>query len=227
MSTPDSKMPSSKAKITPTALPPMYCKLRRFASLRWVVQEDSEGLWLKTGHILVMDMDDRSVRHRHLWFVLASEWPTDGERETFSCRAEEIVLPGVFPGDRNRTPICSIRPVGKSANNKDVVLKQFGEDFTFEPVRLGGHRTGRDRGDHPKYQRLFSGFVPTNVDIFGLSPGKESRPSGRGRRGLGSQPCAWTLDHWKGSISSALSLGPSNRSVIPAINMQYSKGFPG
>lgn len=34
--------------------------------------------WYKTGHVLVIDMEDG--RNRQPWFVLASEWPTDDDR---------------------------------------------------------------------------------------------------------------------------------------------------
>ena len=55
--------------------------LRRFASLGYVIQESKyvEGAWVKTGHVLVIDMGLKRARKRHPWFVLASEWPTDGE----------------------------------------------------------------------------------------------------------------------------------------------------
>lgn len=67
-------------------------KLRQFAALGWIMQEDRnvKGAWRKTGHVLVMDMDDRNIRHRQPWMVLASEWPTDGEetpKGTFTIKA--------------------------------------------------------------------------------------------------------------------------------------------
>lgn len=148
----DPKDFSFEGKSVPTIKAFQDDKLRRFASLGWVVQEDSQGLWKRTGHVLVMDMDDREVRHRQPWFVLASEWPSDGEETAegdFVIHAEETVsrgdntVAGVFPGDNNRTPICSIKPMHKSKNDRRVVLKQFGPDFQFEPVRLGGHRPVR------------------------------------------------------------------------------------
>lgn len=126
-------------------------KLRRVAALGWVIQSYSEGQWGKTGHVLVMDMGDKRARDRHPWFVLVSEWPTDGEETaegTFTYRAEERIYRdddtewGVFPGSKNRTPICMIKPMGKSDSSKPV-LNQFGKEFNFDTVRLGGHRRHR------------------------------------------------------------------------------------
>lgn len=101
--------------------------------------------WGKTGHVLVMEMDHRDIRHRHPWFVLAHEWPCDGwdECEDPNEYAGEIVWRGgpmnggVFPEHVNRTPICSIKPMGNSDPNVPI-LKQFGEDFNFEPGIVGG-----------------------------------------------------------------------------------------
>ena len=53
-------------------------KLRRFASLGWVSHVLPDGSWYKTGHVLVIDMEEG--RNRHSWFVLASEWPTDDDK---------------------------------------------------------------------------------------------------------------------------------------------------
>lgn len=122
-------------------------KLRRFASLGWVMQKRL-GEWTKTGHVLVMDIDDKQRRHRQPWLVLAAEWPTDSyktQEGEFEHRApREVPRPdktafGVFPGDDNRTPLCSIVPRGND-KSKIPTLKRFAEDFEFDPIRLGGHR---------------------------------------------------------------------------------------
>ncbi|KAL8842824.1 MAG: hypothetical protein Q9176_002460 [Flavoplaca citrina] len=127
-------------------------KLRRFAALGWVLQQGRNGKWNKTGHVLVIDMDDRNVRQRQPWLILASEWPTDGEETEdgdFTIHAEETVgrndrsAPGVFPGDNNRTPICRIMPMNKKAGTNVPVLGQLGDNFNFVPERLGGHRPAR------------------------------------------------------------------------------------
>ena len=141
---------SSKARKMVTIKPSDDNKLRRFKSLGFILQEDC-GVWTKTGHVLVIDMDDKVRRQRQPWFVLASEWPMDGEEtqgKDYICRAKETVLrpdkgaAGVLPGDRNRTPICEIRPMDASKNGIPV-LKQFGEGFKFKPVRFGGHRKAK------------------------------------------------------------------------------------
>lgn len=67
-------------------------RLRRFASLGWVIHVRPNGSWSKTGHALVMDMDEG--RNRHPWIVLASHWPSEFEdaEGNFTTYAEEKVL---------------------------------------------------------------------------------------------------------------------------------------
>lgn len=136
-------------------------KLRRFTSLGFILQEDA-GVWRKTGHVLVIDMDDRNLRHRQPWLVLASEWPADGEETQegdFTYRARETVFrpdkdaAGVLPGDNNRTTICEIRPMDES-KNEIPVLKKFSEGFKFKPVRYSGHRKARPSGNGPDLAKV-------------------------------------------------------------------------
>ncbi|KAI4207458.1 MAG: hypothetical protein LQ346_000587 [Caloplaca aetnensis] len=142
-------------------------KLRRFAALGWVIMENSEGEWEKTGHVLVMDMDDRAVRHRHPWLILASEWPTDGEETEdggFMIHAEEEVIrgdsiqSGVFPGDNNRTPICRLLPLNRDLNDGEILLQSLGEGFDFKPERKGGHRLHRDTAKGPDLARVMEWY---------------------------------------------------------------------
>ena len=124
-------------------------KLRRIAAIGWVIQQNSQGAWRKTGHVLVIDMGEKSARDRQPWFVLASEWPTDDQDEapdrTFTIKAGDKVasgdpaVPGILPGEYNRTPLGLVKPL-KGPNMSRPVLKQFGKNFVFEIVRLGGHR---------------------------------------------------------------------------------------
>lgn len=118
---------------------------------------ESNGRWRKTGHVLVMDMDDRDVRHRQPWLVLACKWPADYGDETpddsSTVTAEELLArnnrsePGVFPGDNNRTPICCIEPLETGPTSTDIpVLKQLGPDFCFAPRRDGGPRPVQVKG---------------------------------------------------------------------------------
>ena len=125
-------------------------KLRRFASLGWVIQEDGSGPYTKTGHVLVMDM--ATDRDRHPWFILAFNWPSEDEQfdGSFIVHAPERVFhndkytDGVFPGDSNRTTIGKISPFGKSENGTGPLLKRFSEDFEFTLLRDDAPRQGED-----------------------------------------------------------------------------------
>lgn len=82
----------------------------------------------------------------------ASKWPTDDEDEapdrTFTIKAGDRVArndttaPGILPGEDNRTPLGAVKPL-KGPDMNTPVLKQFGEDFVFETVHLGGHLAHR------------------------------------------------------------------------------------
>ena len=117
-------------------------KLRRFASLGWIILVQPDGSWSRTGHVLMIDMD--GGRNRHPWIVLASQWPREFEDADggFTDYAERRVLrddstqPGVLPGGHNRTSIARIDPMDKSS--EAPVLKQFGPNFAFSVVRIGG-----------------------------------------------------------------------------------------
>ena len=50
--------------------------LRRFLCLGWVIKLD-DNEWVRTGHVLVIDMDEAANKKRHPWFLLASEWYDD------------------------------------------------------------------------------------------------------------------------------------------------------
>ena len=116
-------------------------RLRRFASLGWVIQIRDDDSWFRTGHVLVIDMEGRG---RQPWLVLASHWPADEETSdgSFVLHAQKKVFlcdstqPGVLPGCRNRTPIGMI----DSPNKELPILKQFGPDFNFGVVRFNGDR---------------------------------------------------------------------------------------
>ncbi|KAL8650967.1 MAG: hypothetical protein Q9210_003511 [Variospora velana] len=144
----------SKATSTaanPLTITPAQDKtLRRFTSLGYVVMMDSVGRWRRTGHVLVMDMDVKHIRHRQPWLVLASEWPRDADTVLDDTEGGDMFYadstvdrndrnqPGVFPGDTNRTPICLIQPFGTISDQSDQrpVLLRLGPNFTFEPVRF-------------------------------------------------------------------------------------------
>lgn len=121
-------------------------RLRRFASLGWVIHVRPNGSWSKTGHALVMDMDEG--RNRHPWIVLASHWPSEFEdaEGNFTTYAEEKVLRddftqlGVLPGGSNRTPVAKLWTDDQDSNPIPM-LKRFGPEFKFEVLRLDGPRS--------------------------------------------------------------------------------------
>jgi len=121
-------------------------KLRRFASLGWVIRVDGET-WARTRHVLVKDVD--VGRDRHPWFVQASGWPSEFENVNggFTTYAEARVdrddawQPGVLPGGMNRTPVAKIVPYKLFDASSIPVLKQFGPDFDFLAERHGGDRS--------------------------------------------------------------------------------------
>ena len=115
-------------------------RLRRFASLGWVIYTRDDGTWEKTGHALVIDMEEG--RNHRPWLVLASHWPVNQEdsRGSFIVHAPEKVerndstTYGVLPGGHNRTPVARI-----DCTNENVpILQQFGSNFIFQAVRFGG-----------------------------------------------------------------------------------------
>lgn len=130
--------------------------------------EKSPGNWKRTGHVMVIDMDDRDIRQRQPWLILAPEWPTDGDEMpdgTFTNRADELVdrddkcVAGVFPGDKNRTTICCIRPQDPAMDmSGQPVLQCFGPVFNFNPVRLGGHRESRPSDHGPRLIRMLEWY---------------------------------------------------------------------
>ncbi|KAI4141916.1 MAG: hypothetical protein L6R39_005134 [Caloplaca ligustica] len=160
---------SPRPKTRPVITPNEDNKLRRFCSLGWVVMQKPRGQWRMTGHVLVMDMDDRAVRHRQPWLVLASEWPKHADDildDEYSDYADEMVMrddddqPGVFPGDKNRTPICSIQqhlPKGAPRSHAPI-LKQLGRNFNFCPVRYGGPRPVRVKELGPGLARVMDWY---------------------------------------------------------------------
>lgn len=117
-------------------------RLRRFVSLGWVIQIRNDGSWFKTGHALVLDMENG--RDHQPWFVLASHWPVNHEDEdgSFVRHAATRVVrndttqPGILPGGRNRTPVAMV----ESSDKTVPVLKQFGPNFEFSVARFGGDR---------------------------------------------------------------------------------------
>ncbi|KAL8877661.1 MAG: hypothetical protein Q9198_004364, partial [Flavoplaca austrocitrina] len=159
---------SSRTVPAPTMGPQRDDKLRRCAALGWIIMENSDGDWKRTGHVMVIDMDDRDIRQRQPWLILAPEWPTDGVEMpdgTFTHRADDVVrrddrsVAGVFPGDQNRTTICCIRPQDPRVDMLgQPVLQCLGPGFKFNPVRLGGHRASRPTDHGPGLVRMMEWY---------------------------------------------------------------------
>lgn len=124
-------------------------KLRRFASLGWVIHVRPNSSWSKNGHASVMDMDEGRDRHPRL--VLASQWPSEFEdaEGNFTTYAEKRVLrgdatqPGVLPSGRDRIAIAKLR-VNDEGSSQVPMLKRFGPGFEFEALRLGA---GAEHGE--------------------------------------------------------------------------------
>jgi len=127
-------------------------KLRRFASLGWVIHVRPNGSWSKTGHALVMDMDEG--RDRHPWLVLASHWPSEFEdaEGNFTTFAEKKVLrgdfmqPGVLPGGRDRIAIAKLW-ANDQGSSPIPMLRRFGPDFEFEFLGTGGTRSESEKSE--------------------------------------------------------------------------------
>ena len=123
-------------------------KPRCCAALGWVACHFL-GKWTKTGHVRVIDLDNREYRQRQPWFILAAEWPTNGKEApdgsiTIHAEAEvesdDSTVKGVLPGDRIRTSIGMVQPICPSGG---LVLKRFGEDFEFEALCSESRRKGK------------------------------------------------------------------------------------
>ena len=148
-------------------------KLRRFMTLGWVIEvrnNDSRD-WERTGHVLVMDMDEG--RNRHPWFVLASQWPDERDvplNDDFTIYAEKHVkrndpnVYGVFLEDRNRTPIARLRYPASTAASGPMLL-QFGPDFEFDVTRVGGEtRRGLRTESGPELANIMHWYKDESKD---------------------------------------------------------------
>ncbi|MCJ1336730.1 hypothetical protein MMC09_002008 [Bachmanniomyces sp. S44760] len=143
-------------------------KLRRLMPLGWLVRAFSERLdnWERTGHALVMDMDEG--RQRHPWIVLASSWSDDREGcENETVYAQEEVqagdpnVHGILPDTTQRTPVGRLLH-GRDENRNKPLLLSFGRDFTFGIERLGGRKAGtssaRDTGKGPSLAKIMDWY---------------------------------------------------------------------
>lgn len=107
--------------------------LRRFKEVGSVLAEDLHG-WNRTGHVLVIDMDEG--RNRHPWIILASAWQVENEYSSETVRAPKNVsrnytrTGGIFLGHRNRTTIGRLTAISPNSTPTPLLL-QFGPNFNF------------------------------------------------------------------------------------------------
>ena len=146
----------SKSDQLITFCPNEDLKLRHMMPLGWVVRitDEETRTWERTGHALVMDMDEG--RDRHPWIVLAEYWPDDPieDEERFIHADQEVDdenpdTPGILPGNTYRTPLARLQHYGESKTmNKNVpVLLSLGPEYEFHAERTGGQRAkGKGKG---------------------------------------------------------------------------------
>ncbi|KAL9036611.1 MAG: hypothetical protein Q9180_004206 [Flavoplaca navasiana] len=114
-------------------------KLRRFKEVGSILAEDLHG-WNRTGHVLVIDMDEG--RNRHPWIILASAWQVEDEYSSETVRAPKNVgrnntrTSGIFLGHSNRTTIGRLTAISSKPNPTPLLL-QFGPSFNFRLDEFG------------------------------------------------------------------------------------------
>ena len=151
--------------------------LRRFLCLGWVIMIDEYG-WIRTGHVLVIDMDETAIKKRHPWFLLASEWYDDhcrypdGDRTIY---AEQFVeqdrsdVDGIFPNTHNRTTVARLRSAQLEEHKKTgPFLQYFNPSFQFEITRFG--QPTQQRND-PRY--LKGTYLPVLMQLYWNDKTKE------------------------------------------------------
>ncbi|KAL8791125.1 MAG: hypothetical protein Q9195_006022 [Heterodermia aff. obscurata] len=144
--------------------------LRRFICLGWVIMVNGNE-WTRTGHVLVVDMDETPNRKRHPWFLLASQWYDDhclypdGDR---TIHAEQFVeqgrsdVDGIFPNTNNRTTVARLRSAQLEKQKKTgPFLQYFHPDLQFEITRFG--QPDQERND-PRY--LKGSYLPVIMELY-------------------------------------------------------------
>lgn len=144
--------------------------LRRFLCLGWVIMVDGNNL-TRTGHVLVIDMDETANRKRHPWFLLASEWYDDeclypgGDRTIY---AEQFVeqarsdVDGIFPKTNNRTTVARLRSAQLEKEKKTgPFLHYFNSNLQFEITRFGQPDQGPN---DPRY--LKGTYRPVLMELY-------------------------------------------------------------
>lgn len=147
--------------------------LHRFLCLGWVIEVDGQE-WTRTGHVLVIDMDETPNKKRHPWFLLAAEWSDDHcmypDNTDGTIRAEEFVeqgrtdgVEGILPGTTNRTTVARLRSRQlKDHNQSGPFLAYFHENLEFEVTRFG--LPDEDERDDPHY--LKGTYLPIIMEMY-------------------------------------------------------------
>ena len=137
--------------------------LRRFLCLGWVIQVNGDGNdnWIRTGHVLVLDMDDTIEKKRHPWFVLAAEWYDDHGwyPDDQVIRSEEFVEQGrtddeegILPGSTSRTTVARLESKQLETQNKQgPFLQYFHKNLEFELEGFG--LPDKNERHDPRYLR--------------------------------------------------------------------------
>ncbi|KAL8950108.1 MAG: hypothetical protein Q9222_003835 [Ikaeria aurantiellina] len=116
--------------------------LRRFWEVGLIMKK-WRGWWIRTGHVLVIDVE--KGRERHPWIILASEWETDeDEPRTMKppqrAQEDDNMELGILPGDKIRTTIARLIPY-QSGPESIPLLQQFGPGFHFGLQGAGKSRS--------------------------------------------------------------------------------------
>ncbi|CAO1606090.1 hypothetical protein XANCAGTX0491_009588 [Xanthoria calcicola] len=131
--------------------------LRRFEEVGHLLINGLDG-WVRTGHVLVLDMD--TGRNRQPWIIPASEWEVEVgyESETVSAprkiaRKNKTRALGIFPRHGDRTTIARIHAQSGESNPLTPLLLQFGPDFNFR-VEEYGYSNEKGTSQGPELARV-------------------------------------------------------------------------
>lgn len=144
--------------------------LRRFLCLGWVIEVNGND-WIRTGHVLVIDMDDTPNKKRHPWFLLASQWYDDhglSPNENRTIYAEQFVeqgtsdVEGTFRNTNNRTTVARLRSKQLEDQGKTGPFLQYlSPTLHLEVTRFGQPK--QERND-PRY--LKGTYLPVLMELY-------------------------------------------------------------
>lgn len=195
---PDGHLPNSNGRsnngstIESAQVTDEHTRLRRVWPLGWIATYHGDDYWIKTGHVLVINMD--RGRDRHPWIILAESWldhngeggddgdvvedwddaNDEGDIGRLIIRAKKNAkkgvdgVYGVLPGDDARTPIAKFAHVKHDENDQRPFVKQFGVGFEFELLHPGGIGAGVQTTS-------FKAYHPDLVRVMGWYWDKDSK----------------------------------------------------